>query len=241
MASVEPQTLGSFPSPDGQWLAEVVVYECTAVVEVQENAYEEVRITAVGEGTEQVIDTQLQYCGGLGAFGFEGLFWSANSRYFYYTDAREGVPDGCGFWTRPYKRADVSTGETEWLGEGPLSPDETMLATWQEGEIVIWDLNEGEAGRVSTGTPNSQQGPIVWSPNGLSLAFLQSTSFCPSGRSSVFRVDLADLEARLLLESEEPGFVGLTWEEAEQLRLFTAEGQEWRYDFATGELEPVPQ
>lgn len=77
-ATVEPQMLGSFLSPDGQWLAEVVLYECTPVVGVEENAYEEVQIVAVGEGTEQVVDTQLQSCGGLGAFGFVfkcGFLW----------------------------------------------------------------------------------------------------------------------------------------------------------------------
>jgi hypothetical protein len=54
-------------------------------------------------------------------------------------------------------------------------------------------------------------------------------------------VNLPDLETQVLLELDDRGFISLSWDEPEYLKLFTFEGQEWHYEFATGELEPVPQ
>jgi hypothetical protein len=112
--TVEPRLHDSYPSPDGKWKAEVVIYDCTPVDAPneggpEENSFEQLVLTNVQEGTQQVVDTQLINCGGLGAFGLEGLEWSEDSRYFYYTDAREGVPDGAGEWTRPVWRLEAAT------------------------------------------------------------------------------------------------------------------------------------
>ena len=52
------------------------------------NAYEVLKIAP------WTVETQLLYCGGIGASGLEGKFWSPDSRFFYYTNAREGWPDG---------------------------------------------------------------------------------------------------------------------------------------------------
>jgi Tol biopolymer transport system component len=226
----------------------VLIYDCARIdtnPDADENAYEQLKLTDVGSGDEKIIETQLQNCGGLGAAGLEGLFWSPNSRYFYYTDAREGVPDGCGgFWQKPIIRFDIDTSTSEHLGGGPVSPNGTKIAAWQENELIIWDVNEGnETGRISPITLNfeSATGPIVWSPDSQALVYIQTESFCPvSGNSSVIYVDLSTLEQEILLESESPTFGSGDWDEKNELILFDANGNQWVYTLDTQKLEPLP-
>ena len=69
------------------------------------------RLARAGAGASAQVDSQLINCGGLGAYGFEGLCWSPDSRYFYYDTAREGVPDGMRLeWTPPIRQLDVASG-----------------------------------------------------------------------------------------------------------------------------------
>lgn len=75
-----------------------MIYDCVPVGAVEENAYEQLKLIQIDNSVAKIVDNQLRSCGGLGAFGLAGLFWSPNSSYFYYTNAREGVPDGCGYW-----------------------------------------------------------------------------------------------------------------------------------------------
>jgi hypothetical protein len=114
MAGSQPTT-DTFLSPDGQWQAEIVVHSCVATQaeetgEAAEYAYELLRLAPGDAGEWQQVDSQLINCGGLGAFGLAGLCWSPDSRYFYYTPAREGVPDGAGEWSRPVWQLEAATG-----------------------------------------------------------------------------------------------------------------------------------
>jgi hypothetical protein len=230
----------TYPSPNGQWQAQVIIYDCVKLGETDENAYEQLILVRVSNQVEQIIDAQLQYCGGLGSFGFKGLFWSPNSRYFYYTDAREGSPDGlCSYWEPPIISFDVTTQSREYLGDGPRSPDGKKIAAWHgDGEIVVWDINAGEVGRVQVGS-DKVAGPIVWSPNSQALVYLQTTTYCPPrGQSFASRVDLPALKQTPLLESESPSFDDVKWDAPNRLRLFDEEGEEWLYNFATKELKP---
>ena len=244
-----PRVFDSYPSPDDSWRAEVVIYDCIKVdsASPDENAYEELRLVDLSSGEAKVIDTQLQYCGGLGAAGLEGLFWSPNSRYFYYTDGRAGVPDGCGqYWQRPILRYEINTSGTEELGGGPLSPDGTKIATWHEEDLVIWDVNEGdELGRFSYDIANLElevgPGAIIWSPDNQALVYTLAESYCPpSGRSAIVQVDLSTLEQKIVLESEAPTFGDAVWAEAEEISLFDESGNQWVYTFETRELKPLP-
>jgi heat shock protein HslJ len=240
MAIEPPRLQGSCPSPNGEWRAEVVVYDCVRVGEVDEYAYEQLRLVQVSGGEEEIVASQLRYCGGLGAVGLDGLFWSPNSRYFYYTDAREGVPDGCGYWERPVIRVDTIHQDVERLGGGPVSPDRSKLATWVGHELVAWDVNGGETARVPANAPDAGAGPIAWSPDSESLVYVQSASYCPlSGKSYVVRVDWSELRQTLLLESEMPTFGGVSWDVPGELSLFDEQGKEWRYSFVTQELRVV--
>ncbi|HET7091003.1 MAG TPA: hypothetical protein VFL17_20415 [Anaerolineae bacterium] len=240
VATIQPRTYGTYLSPDGEWRAEVIIYDCARIFGEDVNAYEQLKLTQASTGAEKIVDSQLQYCGGVGAFGLAGLFWSPNSRYFYYTDARQGVPDGiCSYWEPSSVSFDVVTGKTEYLGYGPRSPDGTKMAAWRDRELVIWDINAGEVGRVSVRAMGFVDGPIAWSPDSQALAYVRTTDYCPPrGKSYIGRVDLPGLRHTLLLESETPSFEGIQWDVLGQLRLFDEEGREWHYDFATEQLQP---
>jgi hypothetical protein len=243
----EPRVHGNYPSPDDKWQAKVIIYDCVKVddrPDADTNAYEQLKLVQADTGEEKIIDSQLQYCGGLGAGGFEGLFWSPNGRFFYYTDAREGVPDGCGFWERPIMRLDINSLNIEYLGGGPVSPDGTKIATWQENEIIVWDLNEGiEVERILPYVLNTEtgMGPILWSPDSHSLVYIQPESYCPiSGNSYVVQFDLFNLEHKILLQSDSPTFGGASWDTLDKLRLFDENGKLWIYDFGSQDLKPLP-
>ena len=243
VAAVRPRVLTSHLSPDGQWRAEVVIYDCTQVFGIpDENSYEQFRLIQVSTGTALEIDSQYIYCGGLGAYGLEGLFWSPNSRYFYYTDARAGLPDGCNFgWERSIIGFDVTSLAVGFFGSGPLSPDGYWMATWQGPNMVIWALDGGVVAYTQAVAPGALQGRIAWSPDGQALVYVQYDSDCPlSGKSYVVRLELPELNQTRLIESEAPTFGGVRWDTPDQLTLFDEQGKEWRYSFTTQELMPVP-
>ena len=79
-----PRVLASYPSPDGRWRADVIIYDCVKVGDTGMNAYEQLKLIRVSDNTDETIDSQLRYCEGLGAFGFQGLFWSPNIRALIY-------------------------------------------------------------------------------------------------------------------------------------------------------------
>jgi hypothetical protein len=245
LAAAQPRLYASYPSPDKRWRADILLYDCVRVqasANADENAYEELRLVQADTASEAIIDSQLQNCGGVGAYGLGGLFWSPNSRYFYYIDAREGVPDGlCGYWTAPIQRVDIVTQRVEPVGGGQLSPDKTRLAIWQGVEIVIWRLDDGEMARIPARLRAAFPGAIAWSPDGQSLAYLQTELDClPYGKSSVTRLHLADQAQDLLFESEAHGFGGLTWDAPYRITLVDDQGNRWRYNLESRELRPVP-
>jgi len=242
VSTVQPKLHTSMISPDKNWRVEIIIYDCVQVVEDGPNAYEQLKLIQVSDGTETVIDTQLQYCGGVGAYGLGGLYWSPNSRYFYYTDAREGSPDGlCWYWERPIYRMDVLTQETEFIGEGPLSPDQTKIAMWRDNDLVIWGLDEGELARIPAEISDAKRGPISWSPDSRSLVYIQTTSDClPFGKSYVIRFDVSERRQSMLLESEAISFIHVNWEAPDRISLSDEQGNQWSYDLVNLKLDRAP-
>lgn len=242
VSTIQPKVHSSLASPDKEWRAEIISYDCVQITEDGENAYEQLKLIRVGDGTETVIATQLQYCGGLGAYGLGGLYWSSNSRYFYYTDARDGSPDGlCWYWERPIYRVDVLTKTKEFIGEGPLSPDKTKIATWQEGDLVIWNLDEGEMARIRAAVNGAKRGPISWSPDSKSLVYLQNESDCfPFGKSYLIRVYAFEDRQELLLESVTPSVIHAKWESPNRISVSDEQGNQWSYDLVMLKLERLP-
>ena len=244
VAAQEPSLYASYPSPDGKWRMDILIYDCVRVNEGgDENAYEQLLLVDLASGEERVADEQLQSCGGLGAFGFEGRYWSPDSNYFYYTTARQGVPDGCGYWKPPLSRVDVAAPHTEYLGMGTFSTDGGKIATWNslEQALVIWDITGSEIARFPAFASTEEPGPIIWSPDNQTLFYLQVHSWCPlSGKSYLVEVDLLNSGQTLLLESEGPTFGGVAWAASDELSLFDENGKEWRYNLLTNELTQLP-
>ena len=242
IATAQPEALASYPSPDMQWQVELVRYDCVDLAGGYPHAYEQLKLIRKDHGIEHFFEAQLLYCGGLGAGGLGGLFWSPNSRYFYYTDAREGVPDGsCGYWQRTIYRLDVLTHDLELVGAGHLSPDNTKLAMWQNHELAIWNLDEGEIGLIPALAPDAMPADIAWSPDNSAFVYQETAFDClPFGQSYLVRVDLPGFEQTLLLESDAPGFGFVEWIEPNQLELTDDEFNHWKYDLVTKELWQVP-
>lgn len=244
MAAQQPELYASYPSPDGMWRMDIILYDCIKVQEgTDENAYEQLLLVDPASEDGQVAAEQLQYCGGLGAYGFDGRYWSPNSRYFYYTDARQGFPDGCGYWVPPLSRYDIAFAKNETLGSGSLSPDGSKVAAWNTTQqaMIIWDVNDGEIVRYSPLNPVALVGPIAWSPDSQKLVYLQADSWCPlSGTSYLLLVDLANFEQTLRIDYENPTFGSVEWNTTQELRLIDENGKEWHYDLLSQELSLVP-
>jgi hypothetical protein len=238
MAASVSSTKDSSPSPDGRWLAEVIRYECVRTGEGQENAYEVLRLTHLVTKDRQDIAGQLQSCGGVGAVGLGQLSWSKNNRFLYYSDAAEGAPDGmCGYWQRPLFAYELETGAVFSLGQGALSPDGQKMAFWnprperEEAQLVIWDVEEGEAGRFPTVEPGWANGPIAWAPDGSQLAYLRGENFCPPwGKTVAGMVDPGTGAETLLARSADSAFTGLTWQEPGIITLRDENNEFWTYD-----------
>lgn len=246
MGTVRPSMYAVYPSPNGKWRVEVIRYECIkytyqdymAII-----AYEQLKIINLSDGTGEFVDDQLQNCDGIGMAGLGGLYWSPSNRYFYYTDSREGYPETCGNYAVPaIYRLDTVVQETTLIGGGHISPDKTRLAMWQENEIVIWDLDKGEIGRVLGLIPDTLNGDIAWSPDGKSIVYLQTTFDCAPdyGRVYVIHFNLAALSQDLLLEHESPGFGKLGWGTPDQIILRDGMNKIWIYNLISRELKPSP-
>lgn len=242
-AGTTPRLYAAYASPDGTLRAEVHIFDCAPFPDGGEFAYDRLQIVDTASGEARFIDGQLQACGGLGAFGLAGMFWSPSGRFFYYTDAREGVPDGCGYWSRPISRADTADWTTADLGGGPISPDGMRLAVWDERDLVVFDVEGGEIGRATAEDPAAALGPISWSPDGRALVYLQAGMFCvpgESGLTTVARVDLPQMASRVLLRSADPALQDVAWVEDGALLLGDDTGGQWAFDLSAGELTRIP-
>jgi hypothetical protein len=164
----QPVMLESATSPDGQWRVEVVRFDCTQFGQGDFIAYEQVKLVHVADGVERTITGQTQHCGGLGAFGLGGYGWSPNSRRFYFTDSREGFPDGGGpcAWHRSVLRLESETGALETLRPGVVSPEVGLIAMPDGNDIVLWDFDDGEIARLPAPVKNTAEcehdGLVAW-------------------------------------------------------------------------------
>lgn len=220
------ETRESLASRDGNWRADLVVHPCAETGE-GENAFDELRLTETATGATRIIAHQLQYCGGLGAVGLDPLMWAANSRYLYYTDAREGVPDGgCGEWLPPLYRLDVRTGETSTLNSALGSPDHSRLLGTQGRALIVWDVEGGDGLRIHATADGVPVASLAWSPDGRRFAYLQAAQVCPPyGATTVAIVDASDGEQAVVLDAVEPGYGAVEWGEPGQLQLTGQTGQ----------------
>ncbi len=239
LAEVLPRIHGSYPSPDGNWEAQVIIYDCTNVDPEAPggNSLEQLVLIRLADSTRTVVDNQFINCGGLGASGLEGRFWTNDSKFFFYTSARDGVPDGCGyFWARPLLRVDITDPEPTRFGASVISPDGKMIATWISSQLEIWETSGGQIAMAQTPVSVSSNGPIVWSPDNRSVTYLLSEEQCMFGETYVVTVALVDMEPVLVLTSENPSFFDLSWDNLNTLTLFDRERKAWSLNLMTGQL-----
>jgi hypothetical protein len=233
IARTTPQVLATYDSPDLRWEARVRIHQCVPVEDYGDLAYE--ALDFQGDSDTFVADRQLINCGGLGAAGLAGLFWSPDSRYFYYTTAREGVPEGCDqYWSRPFSRVDLSDRSVQYIGIGELAPGGQVIAAWQDASLLVLPI-EAEAGTLLDLPYQEQQlGALAWSPTSAALAFVQDQSFCPASGSSVFLLSLDRLEPLLLFSPEDGLVLDVRWAGSERLLLLGQGDLRWVYDLARG-------
>jgi hypothetical protein len=225
----------SIQSPNGNWVAEVLAYDCAAVeVAGEDNALDILHVTNTRTAEARVVEQQVISCGGLGASGLSIRSWSRNSRYLYYTDGAFGMPEGCGWWVPPTKRLNASDWSIDDLGNGPWSADGEMLATWQASSLLISSTEEGDIARIQPIEPRMIAGQIAWSPAATALVYLQSELDCYPWRNTLLAyVDVTTQSSRLLFESEAPSFVWVQWNEPNTLILRDQDDNEWVYDLAS--------
>jgi len=243
MASSTPQIIDTYSSPDGQFLAEIIRYDCVRVGNEGENAYEQLKLIQEKYTSKNVVADQLQFCGGIGAYGLGGLFWSPGGRYFYYTASKYGVPDGdfCELWVRDMFRVDAITGIIDSTpGMGELMADDKTMIIPGKGEFVLWDLDIGEMERIPYKVPDAHPISYQLSPARNSLVYIQTES-CAGfpGKSYLVILDFATFKQTLLLEAENPPLVSVTWETSQMLTLWESGPIALQYNLVTGELQPI--
>jgi hypothetical protein len=242
MAAANPVSLQVFTSPDQSWQAETVRYECTLVSDAGgELAYELLLLTGP-DGEVTSIAQQLQYCGGLGAAGINGLFWSQDGKYFYFDMAREGVPDGlpCRYWHTGKSRVNIETIEVEVLpGKGSVSPDGLRLLLVEEPDFILWDLTRSEVGRSAHPYPELSVKSIAFSAAGSRVVYvLRADCIQPGAHSVVVVLDLTDLTHTIVLESFAPSILLATWVTDDSISLVDFDGESFELSLSNGEITP---
>ncbi len=251
-AAGEPRlnaVMGPSDAPDGEanslpWRAEVLIYDCAAVgSDPQPISLEILRLVNSSEGVEYQIDYQLVNCGGLGAFGLQPLAWDSSGRYFWYTTAREGGPDGaCRPWARPMTRVDLADWAFTTLDQAATAPDGSRVAGWVNGELVVFALDGGELGRLAPAAlPPSVSAP-AWAPDDSALAYLQYTSQCGEtpGDSAIVVVNADTYEQRVVWTQASPELAGVSWLDPGNLILSgLLDTGQWQLDLTTGATVPV--
>jgi hypothetical protein len=204
LAAATPETIQRVDSPDGSQRAEVTVYPCVDIGE-QEGSYERLNLIDNSTGEVSLLAEQVIYCGGLGGFGLWVQRWSGDGAYLYYTDAREGVPDGqATAWVSPLWRVQLADLAVESLGQAQFSPDGAWLALWDQTQVrIIPSAGDGTTATAFDRMPAGlQMFQATWLPDSSGLLYIQAdTLYGPVSRSAVTHVDLAASAQTVLLDS----------------------------------------
>lgn len=237
MTATPPEIIESHLSPDGKSRAEIVRYDCVNKGEVEQVAYELLRLAHLADGVETTVADQLQYCGGLGAYGLGFVYWSSDGRYLYYTDTAQGIPDGHGLgWYRSLFRYDLLNGETIALRWGPMAPDGITMAYADPRELAlyIWDMDKGEAARIPSFFTAGSYGPAIyglaWSPDGKSLVYAETNNAYESTdtKSWIVFLNLATFDRQVIYQSDNGTLYCCQWQASGQIQ-FQLDDQAFQY------------
>jgi len=252
--TVDPELAALSTSPDGRWRVVRLTYPCKAVGDnpLKENAYEILQAIRTVDSLVFPIDEQYQNCGGVGAYGLGEIRWSTNSRYYYYTDARVGVPDGGGLgWMPTLFRYDTVTHQVETIGPAVLSPDGNEIAAaevWVNEQwwfspraLVIWDINGLELTRFETRFgEDTVWGKLhaAWSPTEPALVYIEMECLqrvkC---KSWLYFVNRTSGQRELLLQEWTPAIEAVGWESPGQLHLTDANYEKWVFNLSDQSIE----
>jgi len=212
----------------------------------------------LSDGSTSVVDPGYpQECDVRSWYGFHGLFWTRDSRYFYYSNFLRDRPDRQDtIWPRTdyqgaLMRIDVWPSTeyrslSEDLGDALLSPNGNRFATWrwlhlpQDG-LAIHEINQGEVLRFSAPEQGAHDPVIVWSRDSTSLVYLQSDGW--NFATTLVLVDILKKSQTVLVQTNDARFTDVAWDEPGQIALVEQTynltvGRRWHYDLATGELKP---
>ena len=232
VGSRKPDITTSSRSPNGEWRADLAVYSCMQIGEGDELAYDQLTMVHLTDMSAVIVDFQVQSCAGTEPRGLGPLFWSSNSRYFYYTTARMGRPNGCSYWQPPIYRIDVNSQRKRLIGAGVVSPDQNKLAAWNHGRLEVWDIN-GDKLATGPAVSGPEEGPIAWGPDSQSIVYLQFDSYCPlSGASYIEFLNLSNSQYTTV-RYEEPTFGSVRWVDFDKVMLVDDEGKEHTFDIET--------
>jgi len=242
-----PREIWSSTSPDGEWVAKLIweeamhegtwQYHLLFTVARQDNSVE----WRVGD----------EWGWGLGYSQAEPLMWSSDSQRFYFTGV--WVADGgCpAFGNRSgVSWVDVADGRVTALdvpegSQHSLSPDEEIVAYIAHGKpptLVLYNRTTKNERRLTLGLLDtekkySEAGNIVWSPDGIALAFAIADGLCTSRvASAIVRVDMATLTQTVLTRVERHLIRVVGWTAPDRLAIGDWYGQMWQIDAQSGEV-----
>ncbi len=245
-------TTQTLASPDGMWIAEVILaWPKPSNTPRQSEYYQQLSIRRAG-GSERFDPIRLWSPAGLGYTYPVLQQWSANGESVYF--ATQGVPDGCGVFTGPtdLRRFDTATNTvTQITGYGgwpTLSPDETQVAFFTRDGLVIMDLATRLQRRTERQTDlSAPTGEIAWSPDGTSIAYTIAHNPCMGGWTESTSIVVAEagtvdkdrIEETVLVDQNEQRWISDGWVDDKTILLRNnMEGNYATLDVNTGTLMP---
>lgn len=188
-------------SPDGSQSAQVTVMPCEDTGE-QVTSYERLDLIDNDTGETQLIAEQVINCEGLGASGLWVRRWSDNGEFLYYTDEREGIPDGMAAGrVAPLWRLRLADMQVERLGQALLSPDGKWLAAWTQAQISVMPAEATDGTDFTLLPADLLIVEVIWLPDNSGLLTIQADAPFAGSRSAVSHIDVETMELSLLLET----------------------------------------
>lgn len=186
----------------GRYTTTLTQYPCTEV-EGQSISYERIDGYDHQTQTHFLIAEQSIYCGGLGAFGLEIQYWTQDEEWLYYTDAREGQPDGTmdTDWLPTLWQYHIPTASRTYLGQAKFSTDRRFLVAWNPLPIRVYTVDSAIPITFTPMIANLAVVDILWMPTAKGFFYIQSEFPIRSEtRSSAVYVDLTTQTQQLIIE-----------------------------------------
>lgn len=205
-AESPPDAFQVVDSPDGMLQAIVTVVPCNE----NDEAVEFLDVVDTVTGDSQRVIRQDIICGGLGASGLAVLQWSESGSYLYYTDSREGNPDGLGIGWQPFLfQVRLSDMTITPLGNAKFSPDHEWVFGWDYREVRVTPTDANDITVFSMEPPSGdfrRVTDVIWLPDSSGILYIQaderiSYAEQPYDPTSVTYVDITTLTQTVLIGS----------------------------------------